>query len=78
MLQIGICDDYLPLAESLQKQLLSKKYTKLPFETTLYTSALQIVAEKPKLDLLFLDIEMPDMTGIELTRKHADLFVIRR
>lgn len=75
MLQIGICDDYLPLAESLQKQLLTRKYTKIPFETTLYTSVLQIVEEKPKLDLLFLDIEMPDMTGIELTRKHADLFV---
>lgn len=73
MLQIGICDDMLPLAESLQEKLLNNEYTKIPYEITIYTSALQIIEEKPKLDLLFLDIEMPGMTGVELMRNHADL-----
>lgn len=74
MLRIGICDDMPEMCDIFRAQLLKGNYTTQPFEISIFHSAQEILDTLPKLDLLFLDIEMPEMSGMELMRQHGALF----
>lgn len=73
-MKIGICDDAKELRCMLRKQLESGNYVTDGLEITEYGSAEEIVEQLPHLDLLFLDIKLPGMSGLELAAKHSYLF----
>ena len=66
MLKIGICDDQEILRNKLHEivcECLSE--LKMEAEIYIYSSWKEVISDSKKLDLLFLDIEMPEMDGIE-------------
>ncbi len=66
MIKIGICDDEKRIVESLQEiiaQFAEENHWEVSF-VELYSGE-ELIALQEKLDLLFLDIEMPGMDGIE-------------
>lgn len=72
MLRIGICDDTAGARDSLR--LLCQKYFRLEepefFEFSGGKGAVRWLESRPgTLDLLFLDIEMPDLDGMEAARR---------
>lgn len=74
MINIGICDDIPELCNILHNQLLTGNYTSLPCNISIYHNAQELLDARPELDLLFLDIEMPGMSGMELLQQHGALF----
>lgn len=69
-LVIGLCDDDLHIYESM-KDVLSEYNLRNNTSSRLYyyNSAEQLLAQKNKLDVLFLDIDMPKISGIEAAAK---------
>lgn len=70
MLQIAICDDVVEQTLTLQKYIC--KYCekkKVEYRLSLYTSGNQLLLEVEKLDIIFLDIEMPHLDGIATGQK---------
>ena len=66
-MKIAICDDEKEIRESLRKIL--EEY-KEPFEQIdLYTSGEELLEYDRNYDLLFLDIDMKGINGIETARK---------
>lgn len=66
MLQIGICDDEKVTAAVLQKRIqrcLEKN--QMEGETYIFCSGNQLLESIQQLDILFLDIDMPGLDGIE-------------
>ena len=69
MLKIGICDDQEILRNKLHEivcECLSE--LKMEAEIYIYSSGKEVISDSKKLDLLFLDIEMPEMDGHRLTK----------
>ena len=65
-MRILICDDDTLIIEQLQKYIQSYfklSHIKCP-ELVTYTNGKDLLADKKEKDLVFLDIEMPDMNGI--------------
>ena len=69
MLRIAICDDIVEQTLMLQKYI-REFYDKNPteYKLYLYTSGEELIADAGKLDIIFLDIEMPGLDGIETGR----------
>lgn len=67
MIRIGICDDEFYIIEILKK-LIQECIIKLKKECEIYSyySGKEILNDSDRLDLIFLDIEMPGMDGIEI------------
>lgn len=66
MIKIGICDDEKGIVESIKEmitQFAKENHWEVSF-AELYSGE-ELIALQEKLDLLFLDIEMPGMDGIE-------------
>ena len=66
MIKIGICDDQEIMQKKL-KEILCDCLVELKIEAEIfiYLSGKDVLSNSMKLDLLFLDIEMPEMDGIE-------------
>lgn len=77
MFRIGVCDDEAYFRQDLEKRL-EAYFKEKPFEPEIHIfekgQALLDEAEKSPFDLVFLDIEMPDMDGIALG-KHLKAIV---
>lgn len=68
---IGICDDKANVIEILREHIVSimQENSKDKWTILEYVSPLKLLEEVTKIDILFLDIEMPEMDGIEVGRK---------
>lgn len=69
MLQIAICDDVLE--QTLMLQVYICEYcvsSNAEYKLYLYESGEELLADVEKLDIVFLDIEMPGLDGIETGR----------
>lgn len=70
---IGLCDDEEYVFDSVKSVLESYgKNNGLNVELIYYSSARMLLEKKDRLDILLLDIEMPDMDGIEAGMKLLD------
>lgn len=70
MIKIGICDDEKIILRILQKLVL-QCMNELGFkaEIILFNNGKELLEAKTELDILFLDIEMPQMDGIEVGKR---------
>ena len=66
MLQIAICDDVLEQTSMLQTYICSYcRENNAEYKLSLYTSGMELLSDVEKFDIIFLDIEMPGLDGIE-------------
>lgn len=70
MIKIGICDDEKIILEILQRMII-ECLEELDFqaEIVLFSKGKELLETEMKLDILFLDIEMPQIDGIEVGKK---------
>lgn len=69
MLQIAICDDIIEQTLTLQGYIHAYcKKNNAEYKLNIYTSGRELIANVEKLDIIFLDIEMPELDGIETGR----------
>lgn len=70
MIRIGICDDEQRIIEYLKKYI-EMQTQNLNIECTIseYLSGEEVLEDAEQLDILFLDIEMPELDGIETGKK---------
>lgn len=69
-IKIGICDDEVIVARQLRKRVkkvMEKRNRKC--EVFTFLSGVELLKKVPILDLIFLDIEMPELDGIEIGRE---------
>ena len=72
-LLIGICDDEMHIYNTVDKLLsIYAEKNNMVCHLVYYDSAKKLLEAKDKLDLLLLDIEMPEMDGIEAAFKLRD------
>ncbi|MBO5303841.1 MAG: response regulator transcription factor [Lachnospiraceae bacterium] len=70
MLQIAICDDVAEQTVSLQKYIVEYCSShEIDVELHLYAGGDALLRDVQKMDIVFLDIEMPELDGIETGRK---------
>ena len=73
MYRIAIIDDDEKALENLKEKIESyRQSTKCEFCIRTYTSGKEYLKEDPNTDILFLDIEMPEMNGIEIEVMHPN------
>lgn len=68
--KIGICDDekvILGILTRIVKKIMEK--LEVEFEIKMFLSGKQLLLEVKELDVVFLDVEMPELDGIETGRK---------
>lgn len=70
MIRIGICDDEKIILEILQN-IVKRCVKKLDFKADiiLFNTGKKLLEAEAELDILFLDIEMPQMDGIEVGKR---------
>ena len=67
--RIGLCDDKKNMCEILQEMIHAyEEERQIEVRFTFYQSAKLLIDKADELDVLFLDIEMPEMDGIEAGR----------
>lgn len=81
MLQIAICDDILEQTGKLQKYICNYcRENNAEYKLSLYTSGAELLCDAEKFDIIFLDIEMPGLDGIEtgkrIRKKNASCRII--
>ncbi len=80
MLKIAIVDDDSVYIEALKAHIeIYQSERKLNIEINVFSSGLQLITDyEPNYDILFLDIEMPHMDGMELARsiRKSDPYVV--
>ena len=70
MLKIGICDDEQIVSEILKRKVeICLREAGVQAEITLFSQGQDLLETGEDLDILFLDIEMPEMDGIEVGKK---------
>ena len=70
MIKIGICDDEKIILEILQEIILEcLKELNFKAEIVLFNKGKELLETEMELDILFLDIEMPQMDGIEVGKE---------
>lgn len=70
MIKIGICDDEKIILEILQEIILEcLKELNFKAEIVLFNKGKELLETEMELDILFLDIEMPQMDGIEAGKR---------
>lgn len=67
MIRIGICDDDKSIIEKTKSYI--ESFEEIRYEITTYCSGEELIKEKNKFDLIFLDIDMPNMDGIETAKR---------
>lgn len=70
MIYIGICDDEREVALELQEYIekeLSKR--NIQWKSRIFLSGEELLKEVEKLSIVFLDIEMPGLDGIETGKR---------
>lgn len=73
MVKIAICDDELFACENLKKTVARKlEHWEVPFKITCYTNAVRLFCSPLEYDMIFLDIQMPNLNGITLAKKLRD------
>lgn len=79
MLHVGICDDE-PVMVNMLEQMILQCNCSMEMKLYKYYSGKELLASTNKLDVVFLDIEMPELDGIEtgklLYRYQPDCVVI--
>lgn len=74
IINIVVCDDDQDFLDNIQKELFHLANTlNIAIETYLYTDGNKVVDliynDKEDFDILFLDIDMPDISGLEVAKK---------
>ena len=74
IINIAVCDDEQNFLDTIQKELLQlANALNITIETYLYTDGNKVVDliynNKEDFDILFLDIDMPDISGLEVAKK---------
>lgn len=69
MFKIAICDDDTFYINKIKDIVVNYFSDEGKYEVYMYSNAKQILNEKINFDIIFLDIEMPLITGIELKKK---------
>ena len=70
MLKIGICDDEQIVSEILKRKVeICLREAGVQAEIALFSQGQDLLETGEDLDILFLDIEMPEMDGIEVGKK---------
>ncbi len=70
MLRIAICDDVVEQTFLLQQYI--REYCEensVEYKLYVYTTGVQLLSKAERLDIIFLDIEMPNLDGIETGRE---------
>ncbi|TDO19972.1 LytR/AlgR family response regulator transcription factor [Pedobacter duraquae] len=77
MLKCVVVDDEFPAVKLLGDYIVKTPGLELSFKSTSAMEALEYIGQH-QVDLLFLDIQMPELTGMELVKiiKHAPIHVI--
>lgn len=80
MIRIAVCDDQIMVREKIREIIL--KGEKNRYEVELFSCGEELLAASGKYEIIFLDIDMPGMDGIETakelrkTDKHVDIIYI--
>lgn len=81
ILNFGICDDQPYACKDIEARI--RKYmegTKLEYKTHIFLSGVELLKFKNKIDILFLDIEMPKIDGFtaaeKMNQKNDELILI--
>jgi len=69
-MEVVICDDEKEVRDKIKTFLgeYSQKYTEFAFNISEYSSGEELLAREENIDILFLDIEMGDVNGIEAAK----------
>ena len=67
---IGVCDDELQMCKIIDKKIRAILYKLFDdddeyFQIDIYSSAVDLLKDAENIDILFLDVEMPDMDGLK-------------
>lgn len=73
MYRIGICDDEQEYIAAVETKVLAYFGTRSDYRLTIYEQAELVLQDANQLYLLFLDIEMLDMDGLELKKRLMEL-----
>ena len=70
MFKVAVCDDEAAITDIIETYI--HAYTPLASSVEKYTSGEVLAAEKKNFDLIFLDIDMAGIDGIETARRIRD------
>ena len=74
MLKIAICDDEVSVTQLLENLVMSYKTDKnIDIATFTYNDGNSLLLSKERFDLIFLDVEMEELNGVEVAQKIREL-----